>query len=839
MIWTLALAFMGSTATADAELSAWVHDVVCPMVGPMNQTSGPTGKSADQILEDFRPEIAEWSILPAQKLNPLCPKGILGGLEYQEFPQSPRHDYQLWLDKFGTKWEPTEDCGVAVPAAGRIAGWKYGTDQTFELWYMCHNAPRWHAFHRDSIVRAAKNPDCALIRQDNIAGPSGVYWNNGGWCQWCLAGFKERLQKRFTADEAKKLGIPSPDTLAMAPFLHARLGAKPDAAIEDPVLREYTRFLLKSNLDLWRDEVSAAHAIRPDLPVCGNQGNGIVMPYPTVLLSDVSDLIFLENSRRQYPRNGNSIYYALALAGGRHTKPAWIWDFGKPEYMEQVDGSRLFVAECYANGATPYYEMNNLAHSPVKGYYQIPMGGKTYDALRGYAAFARRYRDLLTRGYAADAPVAILYSVPSFLPQFCGALDLGPSNPWGTTQANHFLGFARILEREHLPYNVEVLGDETFWPDGDLDRRLARYRLLLCPNVAALSDQQAAALRRFVQEGGCLVSSGELGTRDETYGRRARPVLTGLAEHPGRGRVSSLGDEPVRSYTVSSVRTSRGASQVVMLNQSEPKPLVIRGWSKCQDVSVPADNDYGIWLDLRYQDGTPLYAQVAPFRVGTHGWEKSEYVIHPAKPLEQATVIAIFRYHSGTACFDDLFLGEVGSDHNLLENPGFEGGDGNQIPGWRPFGATEPGQAYRADAGAARSGKQGLCCEVAPPTGDDPDSVRVARACREALTGTGQVLETTAPPTVFIRPIRHGDRLVVHLLNLDYDDGQDKVRPVGPFRLVVPLPAGTTKVDGEVELLTPDEPQTGKPITHRVKDGCLTLQVPSLKIWSLLSFRAR
>ena len=138
------------------------------MVGPFNKTSGPKGKTPEQILEDFRPEIAEWSCLPQMKSNPLCPKKILGGLEYQEFPQGPERDFKLWLDQFGTEWKPTEDCGVAVPSSGKVSDWKYGSEDKRSLWYVCHNSPRWHAFHRESILRCARDASCALIRQDNM-----------------------------------------------------------------------------------------------------------------------------------------------------------------------------------------------------------------------------------------------------------------------------------------------------------------------------------------------------------------------------------------------------------------------------------------------------------------------------------------------------------------------------------------------------------------------------------------------------------------------------------------------------------------------------------------------
>ncbi|MEI6500718.1 MAG: hypothetical protein WCP21_06785, partial [Armatimonadota bacterium] len=595
----------------------WWKTAVVPMVGPFSATSGPTGISTDQILRDYHPEIAEWSCLPALKDNPLVPRGIRGGLEYQEFPQSPVADFKLWLDKFGVAYEPTEDNGVAVPSSGKISDFKYGSENANSLHFMCHNSPRWHDFHKDSIIRAAQDPTVSLVRQDNIGGPSGVGSDNGGWCKWCLAGFKSRLQALPT-ERLKAMGVADLAAFDARAYLQAALKKTPEERLEDPVVREYTRFLLKSNLELWKDEVAASHAARPDVPICGNQGATGPQPYPYVMLSDAGDLIFLENSNRAFTQNPNSLWYALNLAGGRHSKPAWIWDFGSPEFMAQVAGSQVFVAECYANGATPYYEMNNLSWTAQKGYYSIPMSNPTYTALAKYAQFAHAHSDLLSGNYAATTPVALLYSVPSFAPRYLGAVGLGNNVPATQAASNHFVGFARALEAAHIPYNVEVLGDRELWPDNDLDARLARYRVLLCPDLEALSDAQLASLRKVQASGGRLLISGLFANRDEGFSKRAQPGGTDLEASP---RTVRLKDEPVQFLTANAVSEVRGASQTVPVNQTVARPLVIRGRSKAEDVSGPTDNEYSLWVDLTYDDGTPLWAQVATFKARTHDWQ--------------------------------------------------------------------------------------------------------------------------------------------------------------------------------------------------------------------------
>ena len=73
--------------------------------------------------------------------------------------------------------------------------------------------------------------------------------------------------------------------------------------------------------------------MHPELIAATSSMQGFVM-YSSALksmavaLSKIaSDLIFLENSNRAFTRSPNSLNYAVSLAGGRHSKPAWIWDF--------------------------------------------------------------------------------------------------------------------------------------------------------------------------------------------------------------------------------------------------------------------------------------------------------------------------------------------------------------------------------------------------------------------------------------------------------------------------------------------------------------------------------
>lgn len=79
---------------------------------------------------------------------------------------------------------------------------------------------------------------------------------------------------------------------------------------------------------------------------------------------------------------------------------------------------------------------------------------------------------------------------------------------------SHALGFYRMGMEEHLPLNLitelELTAEE-----------LDRYRVLILPNVACLSDEQIATIRQYVERGGGLVATCETSLFDEMGHARA------------------------------------------------------------------------------------------------------------------------------------------------------------------------------------------------------------------------------------------------------------------------------------------------------------------------------
>jgi hypothetical protein len=78
---------------------------------------------------------------------------------------------------------------------------------------------------------------------------------------------------------------------------------------------------------------------------------------------------------------------------------------------------------------------------------------------------------------------------------------------------NSYLGWFTALTREHIPF--DVLLDKDLNADG-----ISRYKTLIMPNAACLSDEQAQAVKQFVEQGGGLVAEFETGEYDERGRKR-------------------------------------------------------------------------------------------------------------------------------------------------------------------------------------------------------------------------------------------------------------------------------------------------------------------------------
>ncbi|MBI2964812.1 MAG: beta-galactosidase trimerization domain-containing protein, partial [Chloroflexi bacterium] len=176
---------------------------------------------------------------------------------------------------------------------------------------------------------------------------------------------------------------------------------------------------------------------------------------------------------------------------------------------EQPGLVQVYGAQVLAHGVNPWIYVVGTLDQPDR---------KNFEAGAGILRFHRENEDLYA-GSRLCPVVAIVSSTKS-------------EERYGRERGQELVGDAyrgayRAFVEEHIPF---VVVPDAVLPDKQRNGELAKYRCLVLPNVAALSEAEASAIDAYVQAGGGLVATFESGHFDEAGRRRDRFALQCLAD---------------------------------------------------------------------------------------------------------------------------------------------------------------------------------------------------------------------------------------------------------------------------------------------------------------------
>ena len=163
---------------------------------------------------------------------------------------------------------------------------------------------------------------------------------------------------------------------------------------------------------------------------------------------------------------------------------------------------RIWVAEGTANGMRPCF---------------VKFGGDIYDK-RWMDSVAKLYEgyyknEKYLRNTAPMARVGVMYSEQT-------DRNYG-GKPWQQKSSDHLDGMYHALVESRIPF--DMVNDRLLTPDD-----LKRFKLLILPNIAALSDAQCKQIQAFVDNGGSIVSTFETSLYDEEGKQRSDFGLASL-----------------------------------------------------------------------------------------------------------------------------------------------------------------------------------------------------------------------------------------------------------------------------------------------------------------------
>lgn len=251
-----------------------------------------------------------------------------------------------------------------------------------------------------------------------------------------------------------------------------------------PVWRRYTRELLDGIAGRVRQFIKSR---RPDVALLLNSN-------PDVTFHEINNAVDRPLPLWRY----HAGEVAKTLRNAHPGRPVAInavmfWDIPYRFAAEQPGMVELSLAQVIANGANPYsYVLGHTANQPDR---------KNFAAVRRMHQF-HKANEAWYEGLESAAEVLLISPLQS---QDAYGDDF-------TAKAQHaFRGAYRALVERHLPF--DVLSDDQL-AAADASGRLARYRAVVLPNAAALSDEQAALLDRYVEQGGGIVATFETATHD-------------------------------------------------------------------------------------------------------------------------------------------------------------------------------------------------------------------------------------------------------------------------------------------------------------------------------------
>ncbi len=382
-----------------------------------------------------------------------------------------------------------------------------------------------------------------------------IYFTKGGdYSDWAIDAFKNHLKVNLKSS----LGIKDIDSFNMTDYIkqnYIPLLSQKKSEIErreiifsDPIMREWVKFQYVSTIDLYKYIAKgikdyAKTEYQKEIPVFGNstyvdyRDSHLSVPTPP-LVGDTEDIIQMETKTTPDSPWRYTFFYRLGLSAGRYSKP--VWSFGSfyatGETRPYYNLNKLAIAEAYSNGAIREFDLAGWPGYGMEHAYAtiVLRDGKIPEDYIRYANFIYNNQDYF-KDTGQPSKVAIVYSIPSFIWSQFPLLKVTP-----LLKVRRMIGYARVLEEAHIPYDILIFGS-SLYNDTDMLKRIPGYDLIIFPDVDCISDSQINALSTFIKKGGSIIYSGELGVRDDNFNKRKPPLESMLQKE---GKVIKIAENP-------------------------------------------------------------------------------------------------------------------------------------------------------------------------------------------------------------------------------------------------------------------------------------------------------
>ncbi|HOQ46441.1 MAG TPA: beta-galactosidase trimerization domain-containing protein [Bryobacteraceae bacterium] len=285
----------------------------------------------------------------------------------------------------------------------------------------------------------------------------------------------------------------------------------------DPARRNYLLWRQQRLFELWRLWDSEIRKINPNARYIANAGGGAMSDLDMKTIGELAPTLFADRQARRglmppWTNGKNGKEYRATL--GRKAIVG-IFSVGVEEphrwkdSVQRGEEIRVWVADGIANGLRPWF-------TKFSGYLYDRRWLKVVEDIYNWHYRCERY----LRNEEPLARVAMVYSQQTAM--FYG----GPQAQ--RKVEDHTLGMYHALIEARVPF--EMVHDRLL--DAE---HVDKFKLLILPNIAALSDAQCEQLRRYVARGGSILATYETSLYDEWGERRSDFGLADLFGASFRG----------------------------------------------------------------------------------------------------------------------------------------------------------------------------------------------------------------------------------------------------------------------------------------------------------------
>jgi len=351
------------------------------------------------------------------------------------------------------------------------------------FYWNCTNHPYYREHIRGKIAKGI-NFGANALHLDDARGSARLSMG-GCFCDYCVGGFRDYLQQKYTTEELASLGIDSVQTYnyrevvnAITPDKDTFLRTRNRDRDLIPLLDDY-EFYHYGRISEFIGELKAyAENLAGESILLGINAYGL-RPFTLVGMDDV-DYFGVEIAQRNIT-GGEAVYvYKFADALNKslaHTASAYDWGYIKSNGASNL--VKYWMARAYAFGHHFMGPFNQWVF--VDGIQSGTYTGPTAEFSTVYA-FVHNYAHLFD-GYEAVEQFGLLHSNESLR---------------GNNTSIYFV--AKGLYKRNLPFGVVIAGDN--WLEGTItEEDLARYEKIFIPQSVILDSSQTALIENWRQQG--------------------------------------------------------------------------------------------------------------------------------------------------------------------------------------------------------------------------------------------------------------------------------------------------------------------------------------------------